>query len=161
MSLTSALAQKSDVMPKGQFLEIYNAEKTYDNVGGIYSADASKLSTEWTSNDFSLETINGNQYFSTNGYAPNANKIATSNSISLPNIVGKQRIIMQIEQSFETESFYDFIYVNVNGQEVYRKSGKTSLMTDYIDLTSFAGQTVQLSLQLTSDGSEQIGRAHV
>ncbi len=74
-------------------------------------------------------------------------------------MVKGERILLQIEQSYKTESQYDFITVwaKVDGidREVHRTSGNGVYLTNYVNLTSFAGKQVELSFRLISDGSEQ------
>lgn len=161
LSVTGAFAQGSDEIPKGQFLDAYTKPQSYIKISDVYSADAAKLSAEWASNSFSLQTVNGNKLYATGRYAANAQLTATSPSITLPAVINNERLILQINQSYEVETKHDFISVRVkvdgitSDVEVYRKSGKTSLIEDYINLTAFAGKRVQLSFCLSSDASEE------
>ncbi len=159
LSVTGAFAQQRDEIPKGQFLDAYTQSRSYTKVNDVYSADASKLSSEWAGNGFSLQTVNGNALYTTGQYTDNAQLSATSPNIALPAVAYNEKLILQINQSYEVETKYDFIsvWVKANGEEieVYRRSGKTSLIDDYINLTAYAGKQVQLSFRLTADASEQ------
>ncbi len=161
LSVTSAIAQQMDLLPKGQFLDAYTKPQSYVKIDDVYSADATKLSAEWRGNGFSLQTVNGGVMYTTGQYAANAQLSATSPGITLPAVSNNEKLILQVSQSYETETRYDFISVQVKvngsatGTEVYRRSGKSDLVEDYINLTAYAGKQIELSFLLTTDGSEQ------
>jgi hypothetical protein len=108
ISITGAFAQQQnrDVVPKGQFLNVQTRARSYVKVSDVYSADALKLSTEWTSNGFSLQTVDGSAVFATGPYAPNAQHSAVSAAIQLPEVAasGKGRLVLQVDEIFKTET---------------------------------------------------------
>ncbi len=160
LSVTGAFAQQvaNDVFPKGQFLESSVSGKSYQKSQVIYSADASKLVADFSSNDFSLQTVNGVASYGTGIYSPNADLQAVSLTINVPN-TSTDKIFLEIVQSLETESRYDFVsvWIKADGKdsEVYKRSGKATAETAHINLTAYAGKQIEITLRLNADGSEQ------
>ncbi|MDR1023942.1 MAG: choice-of-anchor D domain-containing protein [Prevotellaceae bacterium] len=163
VSTTGAFAQQQnrDEVPKGQFLNVQTRARSYVKVSDVYSADALKLSTEWTSNGFSLQTADGSAVFTTGQYAPNAQLSAVSAAIQLPEVAaaGKGRLVLQVDEIFKTETKYDRMYVKVSAdggqswQLVSKASGSSGWRSHSINITSFAGKSVIISLSLSADGS--------
>lgn len=163
-SMHTAFAQynQNDKYAKGKFEKVLIKQSNFTTKTTIYQADAKKLASEWNGSGFSLITKKGNTNYSTGKYAANANIVVFGPSITLPVVSGKERIILQLDEQFKTETEYDYISVwastdgGKTGTWVYRKSGKSGgAVTDYADLTHLAGKTVQLSLQFSADGTEQ------
>ncbi len=148
-----------DAFPKGKFLQTRSENKYYDKVGEVYSASASKLASDWRNKGFSLQKKSGESIYATGKYAANANLSAESPKIQLPSIAEGEKLIVELDQSYKTETRYDFISVAVTegGQTttVYSMSGMSSRIIDYIDLSNYAGKQIELSLLLTSDDSKQ------
>jgi hypothetical protein len=160
--LVKAQDDENDNYKKGTFQKAWVSDETYSVKQSIYSADAKTLATDWRSSGFTLVIQKGTNYFSTGKYAANANITAYGPSITLPKVSNGERIILQLDEQFKTETKYDYIYVRMStdggntSKWIYRKSGKSGgLVSDYIDLTKYAGKSIQLSLQLLTDDSEQ------
>jgi hypothetical protein len=159
LSVTGVFAQQNSEVPKGQFLDARTSTQSYIKINDVYSADASKLLTEWTSNGFSLQTVNGKALYTTGQYAANVQYYATSTEIKLPEVVGDEKLILQIEEFFKTETKYDNMYVKIsadNGQSwrpLSRASGNSDWRSNYMDITAYSNKAVIISLSFSSDDS--------
>ena len=163
ISTTGAFAQQQnrDEVPKGQLLNVQTRARSYVKVSDVYSADALKLSTEWTSSGFSLQTVDGSAVFTTGQYAANAQHSAVSAAIQLPEVAaaGNGRLVLQVDELFKTETKYDRMYVKISAdsgqtwQPVSRASGSSDWRSHCINITSFAGKSITISLSFAADGS--------
>ncbi len=97
-------------------------------------------------------------------YADGTIDTLTSPAIALPSLGGNgERIVLRYSDRFELESHYDFGIVQVSpdgGQtwkELHRVSGRNNLGRAKIDLTAFAGKTINLRYVLSSDESNTYG----
>ncbi len=155
----NANAQQTDSYPKGRYDEIKVDTKNYESTRSVYSADANKLASDWAYNGFSLQAQKGIPVFETGKYQLNAQLSAVSPDITLP-AIQNGKLILSLDASFETEFRYDWIRITVkaDGKEtlVYNKTGSAGRAVDNtIDLTKFAGKTIQLQLYLSADDTKQ------
>lgn len=145
-------AQEDNLPAKGVFLETYTPPVAYEKITEVYAADAGKMATEWTSAGFAQ---NSKGYYSTGSYAANADIYANAPAISLPRPSAGEKVVLHLKHRYETETAWDFLRVEVNGEEAFRISGKTGWVDNYIDLSRWAGKDAQISLHLASDGTIQ------
>ena len=159
-SMAQQPAQKHNDIPKGIFSTLaYISDNNTVFNNFILLADAEKIASEWEINGFSLNATQDGSVLSTGKYAPNAALTATSPLITLPDAEGGDKLWLTLDEAFDTEYHYDFVRVLVSldgtqsGKVIYAKTGKTGRVTDYIDLTRYAGKSLRLTLQLTADES--------
>jgi len=160
-SVAQQIDGKKDDIPKGNFsVTSYIPEKNYTITDYVLSADAKKMASEWEINGFSLKNSTNETALSTGKYTPNASLSATSPTIALPAIGEKDKLFLILDETFDVEYHYDFIHIvlNLDGETnktIYTKTGKTERVTDYIDLTTYAGKTLRISLQLVSNDAHE------
>ncbi|MCR6641650.1 MAG: VWA domain-containing protein [Sporocytophaga sp.] len=113
--------------------------------------------------DFSSWNVNGfkvaSNALSTREYGSNASYKATSGAIQIPAVNQGEDVFLQITDEFSIESDYDKgrILVSADGgntwDAVYTVSGKISKRNTSVNLTRYAGKSVVLALDFTSDES--------
>ena len=128
----------------------------------IYQGNFRKSTTDWSSiGDFTFERnqISDSCVACINNYASNINDSISSPDIILPSIDQlKEKIVLSYNESYELESSYDFgrVYVSVNGSDwkmQHSVTGRNNKNTTHIDVSKFAGKTIRLKYELTSDDS--------
>ena len=146
------------------FIEMSNAqtpiwsERNYTIVETIYSANAQELSSDWISNDFSLDEQGR---YSTGPYSPNASLLTQSDPIELPALEKNQKIILQLKGSYVTEYIYDRILISIStdGGENFKmiawRSGRGLGWDEDFNLSEFAEKEVIISLNLISDETNE------
>ncbi len=160
LSVTGVFAQQTDVLPKGKYESIYIPEQNFQVGTMIYNADANKIASDFSSSGYALQTKSGATSFSSGRYDALPAYSLTSPAISLPQASDGEKLVLQLDQAFETEFQYDFVQVSVSedgnsaAKLIYNNSGKTKRVDDYADLTAYAGKTVRLHFTINADATD-------
>ena len=131
-------------------------QRDYTKVKSIYSADAQELSSEWISNDFSLDDQG---HYSTGPYPSNASLSTRSNPIALPALEENQKILLQLKGFYHTEYIFDPIIISIstdggeNFTKIAVKSGRGINWDEDFDLSQFAEKNAIISFNLIADES--------
>ncbi len=141
---------------KGLYLStgIYNANYAVGNV----ALDALN-DTNWQLDGFKVSTTNGVRVLSTGAYDVNSHLTATSAYVSLPEAKDGERIILIVESSLHSESYFDNASVGIVAQDgEYVEKRSISGVTDgtermLIELTRYAGTDIKIKLGFESDST--------
>lgn len=141
---------------KGLYLStgIYNANYAVGNV----ALDALN-DTNWQLDGFKVSATNGVRVLSTGAYDVNSHLTATSAYVSLPEAKDGERIILIVESSLHSESYFDNASVGIVAQDgEYVEKRSISGVTDgtermLIELTRYAGTDIKIKLGFESDST--------
>ncbi|MDR2962506.1 MAG: VWA domain-containing protein [Bacteroidales bacterium] len=159
-SAVQAQKQQTDSYPKGKYESIYIPEQNFQVGTTIYTANAAKIASDFTSSGYAAKSARNTTSFSSGKY--DTPKKLQSPAITLPQVSGAEKLILQLDQAFEVEYKYDFVqvFISTNSSKstsptlVYNNTGKTNRISDYADLTQFAGQTITLYFNINADATE-------
>lgn len=143
-------------LEKGRFYQANVFGKKPKGCSVVYSADASAMQRTWSSTDFRQI----NDVYTTGSYSENKIYSAVSPTIHIPSISYSDRLFVCLEELFEVESGYDYVWIDVttDGGDVwhrlYGKSGYTEgMVIDYLDASFLSGKDVKFKVSLKSDSS--------
>lgn len=171
--LFAQILADQDAMVKGQRLPApfapYNPQRSGSLVSStlLFGEDFDPAPVNWTlvngwniGVDPVFAAISGsNSAFTQNPYAHGALYQLLSPSISLPALNGPgTRYELKLWHWWELESNYDFVYIDVlvAGQiqsTIFSQTGYQNWIQNSLDLSSYAGQSIQLQFRLSSDAS--------
>ena len=141
---------------KGKFYQTHVFGERPRGCSVVYSADASAMSSTWKSSDFRLL----NDVYTTGAYFENKIYSAESPTIHIPTVTYSDRLFVCLEEMFEVESFYDYVWIDVTTDggnvwsRIYGKSGYTEgMVIDYLDVSFLSGKDAIFKISLKSDSS--------
>ena len=141
---------------KGKFYQTHVFGERPRGCSVVYSADASAMSSTWKSSDFRLL----NDVYTTGAYFENKIYSAESPTIYIPTITYSDRLFVCLEEMFEVESSYDYVWIDVTTDggnvwsRIYGKSGYTEgMVIDYLDVSFLSGKDAKFRISLKSDSS--------
>lgn len=141
---------------KGKFYQTHVFGERPRGCSVVYSADASAMSSTWKSSDFRLL----NDVYTTGAYFENKIYSAESPTIYIPTITYSDRLFVCLEEMFEVESSYDYVWIDVTTDggnvwsRIYGKSGYTEgMVIDYLDVSFLSGKDAIFKISLKSDSS--------
>lgn len=141
---------------KGKFYQTHVFGERPRGCSVVYSADASAMSSTWKSSDFRLL----NDVYTTGAYFENKIYSAVSPTIHIPSISYSDRLFVCLEEMFEVESSYDYVWIDVTTDggnvwsRIYGKSGYTEgMVIDYLDVSFLSGKDAKFKISLKSDSS--------
>lgn len=141
---------------KGKFYQTHVFGERPRGCSVVYSADASAMSSTWKSSDFRLL----NDVYTTGAYFENKIYSAESPTIHIPTVTYSDRLFVCLEEMFEVENFYDYVWVDVTTDggnvwsRIYGKSGYTEgMVIDYLDVSFLSGKDAKFKISLKSDSS--------
>ncbi len=157
LGLMTAQAQVDDLPSKGRIESMITlpAKQLY-NSQIIYEAKEAELK------NFLLQ---GWRYdrrkncLSTGRYGSDTDVKAISPSFTVPALAKGEQLYLNITEAFSLESDYDFgsVLISTDGGEtwrnVHRVTGQSEKRTTQVNISSFAGKTLEVSLVVQSDGS--------
>lgn len=154
LGLFSAKAQTDPDLPaKGQLKPVVTLPQP--KLGAVQTIYQAQAFADWQITGF--KTVN--KGIGTGKYANNASLKAVGKPVALPKLVGEEQIYLKITDEFVLEYQYDLgrILVSKDGgatwESVYTVSGSTAKRNVWVNLSAYAGQTVQLAVAFTSDAS--------
>ena len=131
------------VHPKGEYKRAPLMQHDYFTQESIYSFDTPTLVT--------------------GPYSNNANFLAATEYVHIPNVENNERLVVSFKCTMETESYYDICsagYVLPDGRSytLWSASGVIKEPEDiYIDITHLAGKSLKLFFSLQSDSTNNGG----
>lgn len=131
------------VHPKGEYKRAPLMQHDYFTQESIYSYDTPTLVT--------------------GPYSNNANFLAATEYVHIPNVENNERLVVSFKCTMETESYYDICsagYVLPDGRSytLWSASGVIKEPEDiYIDITHLAGKSLKLFFSLQSDSTNNGG----
>lgn len=141
---------------KGKFYQTHVFGERPRGCSVVYSADASAMSSTWKSSDFRLL----NDVYTTGAYFENKIYSAESPTIHIPTVTYSDRLFVCLEEMFEVENFYDYVWIDVTTDggnvwsRIYGKSGYTEgMVIDYLDVSFLSGKDAKFKISLKSDSS--------
>ncbi|MCR5246402.1 MAG: VWA domain-containing protein [Paludibacteraceae bacterium] len=141
---------------KGKFYQTHVFGERPRGCSVVYSADASAMSSTWRSSDFRFF----NDVYTTGAYFENKIYSAESPTIHIPTVTYSDRLYVCLEEMFEVESSYDYVWVDVTTDggnvwnRIYGKSGYTEgMVIDYLDVSFLSGKDAIFKISLKSDSS--------
>lgn len=141
---------------KGKFYQTHVFGERPRGCSVVYSADASAMSSTWKSSDFRLL----NDVYTTGAYFENKIYSAESPTIHIPTVTYSDRLFVCLEEMFEVENFYDYVWIDVTTDggniwsRIYGKSGYTEgMVIDYLDVSFLSGKDAIFKISLKSDSS--------
>ena len=141
---------------KGKFYQTHVFGERPRGCSVVYSADASAMSSTWNSSDFRLF----NDVYTTGAYFENKIYSAESPTIHIPTVTYSDRLFVCLEEMFEVESSYDYVWIDVTTDggniwnRIYGKSGYTEgMVIDYLDVSFLSGKDAKFKFCLKSDSS--------
>ncbi len=141
---------------KGKFYQTHVFGERPKGCSVVYSADASAMSSTWNSSDFRLL----NDVYTTGAYFENKIYSAESPTIHIPTVTYSDRLFVCLEEMFEVESSYDYVWIDVTTDggniwsRIYGKSGYTEgMVIDYLDVSFLSGKDAIFKISLKSDSS--------
>ncbi len=141
---------------KGKFYQTYVFGERPKGCSVVYSADASAMSSTWKSLDFRLL----NDVYTTGAYFENKIYSAESPTIHIPTVTYSDRLFVCLEEMFEVENSYDYVWIDVTTDggnvwsRIYGKSGYTEgMVIDYLDVSFLSGKDAIFKISLKSDSS--------
>lgn len=141
---------------KGKFYQTHVFGERPRGCSVVYSADASAMSSTWKSSDFRLL----NDVYTTGAYFENKIYSAESPIIHIPTVTYSDRLFVCLEEMFEVENFYDYVWIDVTTDggnvwsRIYGKSGYTEgMVIDYLDVSFLSGKDAIFKISLKSDSS--------
>ncbi len=141
---------------KGKFYQTHVFGERPKGCSVVYSADASAMSSTWKSSDFRLL----NDVYTTGAYFENKIYSAESPTIHIPTVTYSDRLFVCLEEMFEVESSYDYVWIDVTTDggnvwsRIYGKSGYTEgMVIDYLDVSFLSGKDAKFKISLKSDSS--------
>ena len=141
---------------KGKFYQTHVFGERPKGCSVVYSADASAMSSTWRSSDFRLF----NDVYTTGAYFENKIYSAESPTIHIPTVTYSDRLFVCLEEMFEVESSYDYVWIDVTTDggnvwsRIYGKSGYTEgMVIDYLDVSFLSGKDAKFKFSLKSDSS--------
>lgn len=141
---------------KGKFYQTHVFGERPRGCSVVYSADASAMSSTWKSSDFRLL----NDVYTTGAYFENKIYSAESPIIHIPTVTYSDRLFVCLEEMFEVESSYDYVWIDVTTDggnvwsRIYGKSGYTEgMVIDYLDVSFLSGKDAIFKISLKSDSS--------
>lgn len=141
---------------KGKFYQTHVFGERPKGCSVVYSADASAMSSTWRSSDFRLL----NDVYTTGAYFENKIYSAESPTIHIPTVTYSDRLFVCLEEMFEVESSYDYVWIDVTTDggnvwsRIYGKSGYTEgMVIDYLDVSFLSGKDAKFKISLKSDSS--------
>lgn len=141
---------------KGKFYQTHVFGERPKGCSVVYSADASAMSSTWNSSDFRLL----NDVYTTGAYFENKIYSAESPTIHIPTVTYSDRLFVCLEEMFEVENFYDYVWIDVTTDggniwsRIYGKSGYTEgMVIDYLDVSFLSGKDAIFKISLKSDSS--------
>lgn len=154
----SAFAQADDMPAKGQIRKMSTADasKLFSPVT-VYGTTASEMFAKWKNTGWTLNA--DASAVGTGAYSSNAKYSLISKNIKLPKISENEGLTLDITETFSLESDYDFgtIEISTDGgktwSRIIRISGQTEERTNSLNISKYAGESVQIKLSLTTDGS--------
>jgi hypothetical protein len=130
---------------------LYGAEEVYRASGAEFK--------NYQLNGWRIDRRSGS--LTTGLYQAGAQLTALGGQFAVPSCAKDERVYLHIADEFEIESNYDSgqLKLSTDGgttwQTVYTVSGVSGARTAQVNITRFAGKTVQLALELSADASEQ------
>jgi hypothetical protein len=141
---------------KGKFYQTHVFGERPRGCSVVYSADASAMSSTWKSSDFRLL----NDVYTTGAYFENKIYSAESPTIHIPTVTYSDRLFVCLEEMFEVENSYDYVWIDVTTDggnvwsRIYGKSGYTEgMVIDYLDVSFLSGKDAIFKISLKSDSS--------
>lgn len=154
--VTTVDEEPSTPPEKGKFYQTHVFGERPRGCSVVYSADASAMSSTWKSSDFRLL----NDVYTTGAYFENKIYSAESPTIHIPTVTYSDRLFVCLEEMFEVENFYDYVWIDVTTDggnvwsRIYGKSGYTEgMVIDYLDVSFLSGKDAKFKISLKSDSS--------
>lgn len=154
--VTTVDEEPSTPPEKGKFYQTHVFGERPRGCSVVYSADASAMSSTWKSSDFRLL----NDVYTTGAYFENKIYSAESPTIHIPTVTYSDRLFVCLEEMFEVESSYDYVWIDVTTDggnvwsRIYGKSGYTEgMVIDYLDVSFLSGKDAIFKISLKSDSS--------
>lgn len=143
-------------LEKGRFYQANVFGNKPKGCSVVYTADASVMQRTWSSSDFRQI----NDVYTTGSYSENKIYSAVSPTIHIPSISYSDRLFVCLEEMFEVENFYDYVWIDVTTDggnvwsRIYGKSGYTEgMVIDYLDVSFLSGKDAIFKISLKSDSS--------
>lgn len=158
VGFSSLFAVAQDDMPaKGQVQSMITLPvQDVFNAKTVYEAQGAALK------DFTLKGWRFNKkanFLTVKNYGSNANYQAVSPEIAVPVLADGEQMYFSITEDFSLESDYDYgkVKISADGGKTWRTvhgvTGQSDIRTAQVNVSSFAGKTIQIALELTSDDS--------
>lgn len=156
ISITHAQHVPDEAPPKNQLNSVVTEQgRGLLDTRILYSVSGAGFSS-WNLNGWHMDSGAG---VTTGVYQPNAVLRATSPFVSLPQIASDEMLRLSMDEYFSLESDYDFGQVLISADSgaswrvARRNTGKTGPRTTYMNISGYAGKTIQFALELSADAS--------